>query len=870
MRFQKPKPIFAHTLWLCFILFLSLYPRTELNAQQKTHKVLILNSYHQGFEWSDEEMRGLEATLPEDTDLYVEYMDTKRQISAPYLTLLYETYQYKYKDTHFDCIITLDDNAFEFILRYHEDLFPDTPIVFGGVNYFNPSMLQGHQNVIGVVETVDIEGTLNLALQLHPDTEQIFVISDQTTSGLGNRATLEALIREGKIAADVVFLDQGNGLDLEQVISTLQTLPQHSVVYYADFFQDQQQRFLNYEETMPILSKASTVPIYVHAEFYLDYGATGGKVISGFYHAQAVGQLVTRILQGETASQIPVQPDGGMRYMFNYEQLEHWHIPISAIPKDSIIKNQPATDFYEKNKTLLWGTLIFLAFEIFVSVYLLLSVARRKKAEAALAYERDLLHALLDNIPDTIYFKDTQSRFTRINQAQADTLGIADPAEAIGKTDFDFFTPEHAQDAYHDEQNIIRTGRPVLGKVEKIRQASGKFIWVSATKVPIFDKEGNVSGIVGVSRDIHERKLAEDERKRLLAQIRQQAQQMQLIMDAVPEGVLLLNVTRQVLLTNPSGRAMLEVLTKTQPGDALTHLGEHPLAALLDPPTEGLWHKIEHRGHHFRLLAKPVEVKTQDSGWVIVIRDVTREYEIQQHLQQQERLAAVGQLAAGLAHDFNNIMAVITLYAQLMARAHDPNSRDYERLCTINAQAKHASDLIEQILDFGRRAIIARQKVDLVSFFEEQVDVLRGILPENIQITLVHDHLPYIAQVDPTRLQQAVTNLASNARDAMPAGGEVYIELQKLQIKEYDPLPLPELSRGHWICIIFRDTGTGIHPDLLPHIFDPFVTTKGPDKGVGLGLAQVYGIVKLHDGAIAVESEVNVGTTFTIYLPAAE
>nr|MBC8446477.1 PAS domain S-box protein [Chloroflexota bacterium] len=143
-------------------------------------------------------------------------------------------------------------------------------------------------------------------------------------------------------------------------------------------------------------------------------------------------------------------------------------------------------------------------------------ITERKQAEEVLAHERDLLQALMDNIPDTIYFKDAASRFTRINRAQAQVLGLNDPKEAIGKTDFDFFTPEHARGAYADEQEIVKSGQPLIDKVERIRRADGHIRWVSATKVPIMDQKGRVTGIVGISRDITERKRAEEERERLL------------------------------------------------------------------------------------------------------------------------------------------------------------------------------------------------------------------------------------------------------------------------------------------------------------------------------------------------------------------
>jgi PAS domain S-box-containing protein len=134
--------------------------------------------------------------------------------------------------------------------------------------------------------------------------------------------------------------------------------------------------------------------------------------------------------------------------------------------------------------------------------------------EEELFHERDLLRALMDNIPDTIYFKDANSRFIRINKAQAQMLGVKNPVDAVGKTDFDYFTPEHSQDAYNDEQDIVKTGKPVVYKVEKIRRADGQFLWVSATKVPIKDAANRVVGTVGISRDVTEHRQMEEKLRR--------------------------------------------------------------------------------------------------------------------------------------------------------------------------------------------------------------------------------------------------------------------------------------------------------------------------------------------------------------------
>lgn len=236
------------------------------------------------------------------------------------------------------------------------------------------------------------------------------------------------------------------------------------------------------------------------------------------------------------------------------------------------------------------------------------------------------------------------------------------------------------------------------------------------------------------------------------------------------------------------------------------------------------------------------------------------------HLQQQERLAAVGQLAAGIAHDFNNIMAVVVLYAQMVLLTQPPGSRNFERLTTIYEQARHASALIQQILDFSRSAVLARQPLNLAPFLKEQVKLLERTLPEHVKINLTCASETCIVDADAPRIQQMVMNLALNARDAMPEGGTLTLTLELVETPATGA-PIAASHAGPWARLTVADTGCGIPSGVLSRIFDPFFTTKEPGKGSGLGLAQVHGIVKLHAGEIVVESVENIGTVFTIYLP---
>jgi len=521
------------------------------------------------------------------------------------------------------------------------------------------------------------------------------------------------------------------------------------------------------------------------------------------------------------------------------------------------------------------------------------SATRRKRAEEALRESGQEYRTMIEQSNDMIWSLDTEGNLTFFNQRCEEFTGHR-LKDWRGKSFVPLIVEEDLPlvlDVFHNTLN----GESRHYKV-RVKKRDGDILILSVNTAPIL-KAGQVVGTVSFGRDITERKRAEAERARLLAQIQEQAQQVQQIIDTMPEGVLLLDTDGQVILANPVAEGDLSVLAGAHVGDTLTHLGDRSLAELLTSPPRGLWHEAGIDGpppQRFEIIARPLETGPTPGGWVLVIRDVTREREIQRRAQQQDRLAVVGQLAAGIAHDFNNVMATISLYAQMSLRTDDLPAQDRERLMTINQQARHATNLIQQILDFSRRAVLERQPLNLSPLLKEHVELLKRTLPENIQVDLVYGRDEYTVSADPTRVQQVIMNLGLNARDAMPEGGTLRFGLQRIRVQPGESPPLLGMEAGDWVQVTVSDTGTGIPPDVLPHIFNPFFTTKAPGEGsgLGLGLAQVYGIVKQHGGEINVQSpstefipspvlskvegeaegvrtgQVGQGTTFTIYLPA--
>jgi signal transduction histidine kinase/HAMP domain-containing protein len=342
-----------------------------------------------------------------------------------------------------------------------------------------------------------------------------------------------------------------------------------------------------------------------------------------------------------------------------------------------------------------------------------------------------------------------------------------------------------------------------------------------------------------------------------------QQQRLHAVVEHMPEGVALLERDGRVALANPLARRHLAtVATQSAAGD-VTALGGLSLERVLARP------KMEPRevaGEDGVAVFQVAAQRLADAqGAVVVIREITREREAQKIAQQQARLASVGQLAAGIAHDFNNILMTIMTSAELAMRRQADAPFVRERLEVVVAQGERAAMLVRQILDFSRQSPPSLETLDLAQLLEQTVGLLQRTLPETINIVVEAGEGPFSVRADPNQLTQVLTNLAVNARDVMPLGGELRFRLaQERRAAAADGSgPGP----GQWIALSVTDTGRGMPREVREWVFDPFFTTKAPGRGTGLGLSQAYGIITEHRGHITVESRPDHGTTFTIYLP---
>jgi signal transduction histidine kinase/ActR/RegA family two-component response regulator len=241
----------------------------------------------------------------------------------------------------------------------------------------------------------------------------------------------------------------------------------------------------------------------------------------------------------------------------------------------------------------------------------------------------------------------------------------------------------------------------------------------------------------------------------------------------------------------------------------------------------------------------------------------------EQQVRQLQKMEAVGRLAGGIAHDFNNLLTVIIGYSQILLGGlgrDDPRRKAVE---TIDATADRAAQLTRQLLAFSRKQVLAPALLDINAVITGMIGILRRLIGESVQLIFTPGPEPLTVKVDRGQIEQVLVNLVVNARDAMPQGGTITIEVEPVELDGPAAARIPGLAPGAHARLRVRDTGTGMSPETLARIFEPFFTTKEPGKGTGLGLATVFGIVAQSGGAIQVESELDVGTEFRIYLPCA-
>jgi len=398
----------------------------------------VLHSYQQGLGWTDRITEGIKSAL-NDTDkeieLYFEYMDTKRIYDDQHIQNLRELYRHKYRNRRFDVIISSDDYAFRFLLAHHRELFSGTPIVFCGVNNFKDSMLLGHDLITGIMESFDIKGSLEVALQLHPNAKEVFVIVDKTLSGSIVKEMVTKAIPYFKNVSKFSFLE---GLDMSEVLERVKNLSNESIVFLISLLIDKSENLFTFESSCALISQKSAVPIYSHSDAHLVHGIMGGKLNCGDAQGQVAGDMASRILHGEEVNNIPVVKKSLNRYRFDYEQMQRFGVDLSTLPEGSTVINRPYS-FYSKHKGLIWSVVANIAGLVLIILILSINIFSRRRAEQALRESEENFRELAEKSPSGVVIADSKANQLYVNKRYAEITGYSID-ELIGMNGFEVLT----------------------------------------------------------------------------------------------------------------------------------------------------------------------------------------------------------------------------------------------------------------------------------------------------------------------------------------------------------------------------------------------------------------------------------------------
>jgi len=399
-------PPACRVLIICFFVFLYLLCSSTYCPADQSRSVLILNSYHQGFSSTDDLVATISDVLKSEFDdikIYIEYLDARRFFDESLSQLSLNLLRQKYGNQKPDVIIATEDNSLDFLVKYHKQLFPVTPVVFCGISEEKKTDVIDGEFFTGIVEVLDIRPTIELSLKLHPQTKRIIVLTDTSLQGRGDRHKTQA-VEAFFPNIEFEYLN-GEELSHDELKKSLRSNTKDSIVLLFSWMQDRFGEYLNLNESVGFVSSNSTVPVYGLTMAKLGKGIVGGKLMNGIVHGQKSAEFALRILNDEAPSSIPIIKESINPYMFDYVQLKRWRIDESLLPAESILINQPVS-FYSVYKQLVWLVSVVFSILVFLLILLLVYIGLKRKMEKNLKESEEKYRTIFNSAAVSLWEYD--------------------------------------------------------------------------------------------------------------------------------------------------------------------------------------------------------------------------------------------------------------------------------------------------------------------------------------------------------------------------------------------------------------------------------------------------------------------------------
>lgn len=831
--------------------------------------ILLLKTYPVGLPIPDAIDRGIVDALSQNdfsvVKLYVENLDLTRNPGSGHRVKLARLLSDKFAHRNIGVVMVEGAPAMNFLLTEAGGLFPDAAIISLIVPDIAP-LRADPRRVMDIPWQVDPAGTLKAALNLFPQTKSVFVV---TGAREGPLPFLEQAKKAFRPWEDRLKFQYSNRMTHRQMIERVAQLPPDSIVIYSPFFTDAAGRSFAPIEVVGQVCRAARVPVFATLSYFLGQGIVGGSLLQTEMIGRKAGRLAVDYLTGRlklteptTVFDLPTKP------MFDGAQIVRWGVEFDKLPPDSLVINRPGS-LWADYRGQTTAALVLLALQTATILGLIVMTRRRKLAERERMKAENRFRKIVDTANEGIIMTDPDQRITFVNDKLARMLGYR-PEEMVGQG---FQTLIHPDDRDRLEAIVAERRKGRESSYEcRYRRRDEATVWFLTNAAPLLDQVGNYTGSFAMLTDITERKRAEEE----LVRINQ-------VVAGMPVGLHLYRLdkldddrTLRLVATNPAA----DDITGQAPESAMGRTMDRIFPNLRERDVPRICASVIASGgmhdfgdvpglavdkiHRLQIISLP-------GGYgALLFEDITPQRQAEAQLRQAQKMEAVGILAGGIAHEFNNILGAVLGYADLISRdvaADQVTAKDAKYARAIITAAERAKKLIKQIMTFSRKMDPQLRPMDLNQEVERSLELLEHTTPKMVAVErrLAPD-LPLV-MADPDQIGQVVINLANNAFQAMPDGGVLTVGSEKVTLKDQTCPTCGQVVSGDWVRLTMSDTGRGMSPEELPKIFDPFYTTKDVGQGTGLGLSMIHGILLNHRAHISCDSQPGRGTTFTVYLP---
>jgi PAS domain S-box-containing protein len=912
--------VFGRALLLC-VLGLLAGPLAQGQENTGPDPVIwMVASYHPGMPWSDAQIAGVREQLGRRGrafELRLDFLDTKHIApSETYYQQMEAVVRSKYQSAAPQLILAADDDALDFALRIRNKYFPDTALLFSGVSSSRNAALHQEKSISGVFDDLDVAKSLAQMLRMLPQTRRVFVVHDQSRTSL---AQVDTILAQHPSGVSLEFLTQ---LPTEAIEDRLRKLDANDLVFALPFNRDSRGRILSHEEAADLWAAASNAPVAVTRDVAMRPGILGGFLVSGYEQGRTLGQLAARVLEGAKPDNLPFADSEGHAAM-DYRQMLRWNMNLKLLPPDAAVLNRDASPLDGLRPH---ASLLSVAFGSLLVIIILLLHNSRAQQRTKLSLQRSVrnFEDLFNSSPDGIMVRHVHTgRAVQVNTRFLSMFGYTSD-EVLDKQPQDLSSNEPGYGKAEIRAWHQRTVAHGPQRFEwRSKRKDGTVFWTELSTSTLDLGEGPC--ILATVRDITDRKAAELLQKAY-------AHEMLQVYQNLPIAVFAVDAAHHVTFWNPAMSSITGVAAEEVVGTTQSWKGVYPHArpcladALVDGASPEELQRLyadqlqahavipgalegeayfalldQGKGMWIRFCAAPlVDTNGVIHGAIETLIDVTQLRRAQENLLQlnrdledrvarrtnelelameqllvSEKMAALGNLVAGVAHELNtpigNVLSVAsTLQDDVrsfsvrllggQARRSDVE-RSTERLqeaaVLIERNASRAAKLIN---DFKEVAVdqssTRRRSFDLLSVVEEVLATSRPMLKGTTHAVQVQVPPGITLDSFPGPLEQVLTNLLHNSiRHGFEGREHGTIAIRA----EYD---------AHSVVLTYEDDGCGIPETNLPHIFEPFYTTKLGQGGSGLGLYIVYNLVShVLGGKVSAESSDMQGTRFVLRLP---